>query len=148
WGVGNGEWEVREKTPFPIPHTPFPTPYSRLESYGNRLPQFDTTRAFAVRASPGISRFFGRRLALRGDQRDLPSAACGVQSPARRRGEVPADDVNDSAVVRDVVRPAPAGTLPAPHQQAVRAGRERGRAHGKGSSAFPFGRVDVSRSFQ
>src|SRR5262249_28473254 len=67
WGVGNGEWEVGKKTPFPTPH-------SQLESYGNRLPKFDTARAFAVRAPPGISRFFGRRLAVRGDQRDLHSA--------------------------------------------------------------------------
>src|SRR5262245_28368143 len=94
-------------------------PSLRLKSYGNRIPKFDPTRAPAICTPPGISRLFGRGLALRGDQRDLHSAACGVHPPARRRGQVPADDVNDSAVVRDAQRPATAGAICALHQQSL-----------------------------
>src|SRR5262245_8713313 len=129
---------------FSTPHSPLPS----NKSYGYRIFKFDPACASAVRAPPGISRLFGRRLALRGDQRDLHSAAGGVQPAARRRGEVSVDDVNAPAVVRDAVRPAPARPLPAPHLQAVRAGGERGRAHPPVSAALSFERVDVPRPFQ
>ncbi|OPZ16920.1 MAG: hypothetical protein BWZ10_01317 [candidate division BRC1 bacterium ADurb.BinA364] len=111
-------------------------------SHGQRLFDLDASRAPALRAASRIRGFSRRRLALRGDHRDLHSAfACAGRLRARRR-RFPADDVDDAAVVRNAGRRSVALALCAQHRKIDRAGGEGNVSHAL-HAEIPRMRADV-----